>query len=114
MLVPPAELPKFGVTPCDKQRRRLESQGKFPRRIQLTARSRAYSEAELLAHIDERTATGPNQAIQVRLQDSLLSAIEGFRRNEPDIPTRPEAVRRLLHQALELNKGRLGNRHSSK
>jgi hypothetical protein len=45
-------------------------------------------------------------AIQVRLQSRLFSAIEGFRRSEPDIPTRPEAVRRLLHRALDdLDKG---------
>jgi hypothetical protein len=41
-------------------------------------------------------------AIQVRLQTRLFSAIEGFRRSEPDIPTRPEAVRRLLQRALDL------------
>jgi hypothetical protein len=41
-------------------------------------------------------------AIQVRLQTELYSAIEGFRRNEPDIPTRPEAVRRLLERALDV------------
>jgi hypothetical protein len=38
--------------------------------------------------------------VQVRLQEDLWSAIESFRRNEPDIPSRPEAVRRLLHRAL--------------
>jgi hypothetical protein len=41
-------------------------------------------------------------AIQVRLQTRLFSAIEDFRRSEPDIPTRPEAVRRLLQRALNL------------
>jgi hypothetical protein len=30
----------------------------------------------------------------------LRRAIEDFRRNEPDIPTRPEAIRRLLKQAV--------------
>jgi hypothetical protein len=30
----------------------------------------------------------------------LRLAIENFRRNEPDIPTRPEAIRRLLQQAV--------------
>jgi hypothetical protein len=46
-----------------------------------------------------------SQAIQVRLRKDLWSAVEGFRRNEPDIPTRPEAVRRLLHRALDLAEG---------
>jgi hypothetical protein len=41
-----------------------------------------------------------NPAIQIRLRGDLWSAVETFRRNEPDIPTRPEAVRRLLHRAL--------------
>ena len=30
----------------------------------------------------------------------LRRAIEDFRRNEPDIPTRPEAIRRLLKLAV--------------
>jgi metal-responsive CopG/Arc/MetJ family transcriptional regulator len=51
-----------------------------------------------------QSQTGASLAIQVRLQNSLLSAIENFRRDEPDIPTRPEAVRRLLQQALEQRK----------
>jgi hypothetical protein len=36
----------------------------------------------------------------VRLPDWLLLAIERSRRNEPDIPTRPEMIRRLLQQAV--------------
>jgi hypothetical protein len=40
-------------------------------------------------------------AIQLHLRRELYSALENFRRNEPDIPTRPEAVRRLLARALE-------------
>ena len=43
-----------------------------------------------------------SQAIQIRLCKDLWCAVESFRRNQPDIPTRPEAVRRLLHQALDL------------
>ena len=38
--------------------------------------------------------------IQVKIPKDLRSAIENFRRNEPDIPTRPEAIRRLLRQAM--------------
>jgi hypothetical protein len=44
---------------------------------------------------------GPNPAIQIRLQGELYFAVENFRRREPDIPTRPEAVRRLLQRGLE-------------
>ena len=42
----------------------------------------------------------PSIQVQVRVRDSLLSAIESFRRNEPDLPTRPEAVRRLIRRAI--------------
>ena len=38
--------------------------------------------------------------IHVRLQNELLRAIEDFRRSEADIPSKPEAVRRLLLQAV--------------
>ena len=38
--------------------------------------------------------------IHVRLQNELLRAIEDFRRSEADIPSKPEAVRRLLRQAV--------------
>jgi hypothetical protein len=52
----------------------------------------------------ERSSVGPNPAIQVRLREDLWSAVESFRRNEPDIPTRPEAVRRLLQKALTVGR----------
>jgi hypothetical protein len=51
--------------------------------------------------MQQHTALGFNPAIQVRLREDLWSAIETFRRNEPDIPTRPEAVRRLVQRALD-------------
>jgi metal-responsive CopG/Arc/MetJ family transcriptional regulator len=38
--------------------------------------------------------------IQVRMSHELKRAIEEFRRQEPDIPSRPEAIRRLLKQAV--------------
>ncbi len=48
--------------------------------------------------------------IHVRLQDELQRAVENFRRREADIPSKPEAVRRLLRQAVaahtDANKGR--------
>ncbi len=52
--------------------------------------------------MQDRAVIGYGPSIQLRLQNELLSAIENFRRNEPDIPTRPEAVRRLLQRALIL------------
>jgi hypothetical protein len=41
-----------------------------------------------------------SRPIQIRLGEELWAAVESFRRAEPDIPTRPEAVRRLLGLAL--------------
>jgi hypothetical protein len=48
----------------------------------------------------QSTSAASNWAIQVRLKTDLASAIENFRRGEPDIPTRPEAIRRILQRAL--------------
>lgn len=38
--------------------------------------------------------------VQVRLHQKLLEAIEDWRRNQQSIPSRPEAIRRLLQQSL--------------
>jgi metal-responsive CopG/Arc/MetJ family transcriptional regulator len=43
------------------------------------------------------------ESIHVRLQNKLLRAIEDFRRSQADIPTRPEAIRRLLQQAIAVS-----------
>jgi hypothetical protein len=50
----------------------------------------------------QSTSAASNQAIQVRLPPDLASAIEEFRRNEDDIPTRQEAIRRILHRAFAI------------
>jgi hypothetical protein len=48
-----------------------------------------------------REPTSPaDSQVQVRMPPDLRRAIENFRRNEPDIPTRPEVIRRLLKQAI--------------
>jgi hypothetical protein len=51
---------------------------------------------------ERASAASPSIQVQVRIPTDLLFAVESFRRSEPDIPTRPEAVRRLLQRALEL------------
>ena len=38
--------------------------------------------------------------VQVRMDDELLTALESWRRKEPNIPSCPAAVRRLLARAL--------------
>jgi hypothetical protein len=40
------------------------------------------------------------KAIQVRLRKNLLFAIESWRRKQEIIPSRPEAIRRLLCKSL--------------
>jgi metal-responsive CopG/Arc/MetJ family transcriptional regulator len=47
----------------------------------------------------KRSSANTN-GIHVRLPNRLLREIEHFRRRETDIPTRPEAVRRLVQQAV--------------
>ena len=38
--------------------------------------------------------------IMVRLPPIQVAALDDWRRNESDLPTRPEAIRRILAQAL--------------
>lgn len=39
--------------------------------------------------------------ITVRLPRDLLDAVDEFRREENDLPTRPEAIRRLIQAGLD-------------
>ena len=41
-----------------------------------------------------------SEAVNVRLERSFLSVLDNWRRNQADLPSRPEAIRRLLEQAL--------------
>jgi hypothetical protein len=45
--------------------------------------------------------TGVGTPIQVRLQPSGLAAVDAWRKKQPDLPSRPEAIRRLLEMALK-------------
>jgi hypothetical protein len=38
--------------------------------------------------------------VQVRLHRDLFEAVESWRRGQESIPSRPEAIRRLLHKSL--------------
>lgn len=42
-----------------------------------------------------------SEAVNVRFERSVLDAIDGFRREQSDLPSRPEAVRRLVDKALK-------------
>jgi hypothetical protein len=42
--------------------------------------------------------------VQVRLPASLFEAIDRYRRWADDLPSRPEAIRRLIEQGLHANR----------
>lgn len=42
------------------------------------------------------------EAINLRLPRDMIHAIDGLRRVEPDLPTRPEMIRRMLQKILDL------------
>jgi metal-responsive CopG/Arc/MetJ family transcriptional regulator len=43
-----------------------------------------------------------SEAINLRLPRELIEAIDNRRRGEPDLPTRPEMIRRALIEWLEM------------
>lgn len=47
-----------------------------------------------------RTDTEP---VMIRMSQNLIRAIDDRRREEPDLPTRPEMIRRLLVGALHIS-----------
>jgi metal-responsive CopG/Arc/MetJ family transcriptional regulator len=53
-----------------------------------------------------RPRTGIGTPVQVRLKDDLLASLDEWRRKQPDLPNRPEAMRRLIEQALKAPKPR--------
>lgn len=46
------------------------------------------------------------EALTLRLPRELIEAIDDRRRVEPDLPTRPEMIRRALVQWLEMTQGK--------
>jgi hypothetical protein len=51
-----------------------------------------------------RPRTGLGTPVQVRVKDELLAAIDGWRRAQPDLPNRPEAIRRLTEVGIKASK----------
>lgn len=41
-----------------------------------------------------------SEAVNVRLKRNFLEKLDNWRRNQADLPSRPEAIRRLLEKAL--------------
>ena len=57
MLVLPNKLrDQFGIVTSNRQRRRLEEQGLFPKRVPVTDRSHAYVEAEIREYVARKIA----------------------------------------------------------
>jgi hypothetical protein len=48
-----------------------------------------------------RPATGIGLLIGLRWQPPQVEAIDNWRREEPDLPSRPEAIRRLVELGLQ-------------
>jgi metal-responsive CopG/Arc/MetJ family transcriptional regulator len=46
------------------------------------------------------TVGGVHAPIGVRMEASLIAEIDKWRRDQPDLPTRPEAIRQLVERAL--------------
>ncbi|GEP60443.1 hypothetical protein [Reyranella soli] len=47
-----------------------------------------------------RPATGIGTLLGIRWHEPALKAIDDWRREQPDLPARGEAIRRLVEQAL--------------
>jgi hypothetical protein len=54
---------------------------------------------------DAANRVGAGQLIGVRMQPDELAAIDSYRRDQPGVPSRPEAMRRLCIQALDPRAG---------
>jgi hypothetical protein len=49
-----------------------------------------------------RPATGTGKPLMIRCQDDFLGALDQWRRAQPDLPSRSEAVRRLVTLGLRV------------
>jgi hypothetical protein len=58
---------------------------------------------KLLAKKRGRPATGINQTVGVRMTPAEIDAVDAWRATQPGIPTRPEAIRRLVEIALSVS-----------
>ncbi len=46
-----------------------------------------------------------NEGVLVRMTPDMLAALDEYRRGLPDLPTRPEALRRIVADALKVEAG---------
>lgn len=47
-----------------------------------------------------------DRLVQMRLSEEFITKIDEWRRHQPDLPSRTEAVRRMVEQALSQGKKR--------
>jgi len=47
------------------------------------------------------TPTGKGEPVQVRIQPALMSALDAWITEQHDLPSRPEAIRRLIELGLK-------------
>jgi len=45
--------------------------------------------------------TGKGEPIQVRMQPNALASLDAWRKDQEDLPSRPEAIRRIVEKALK-------------
>jgi hypothetical protein len=45
--------------------------------------------------------TGKGEPIQVRMQPDAINRLDAWRKKQPDLPSRPEAIRRIVESALK-------------
>jgi hypothetical protein len=64
-------------------------------------RSRKISTIKVIPKKRGRPPTGKDPVTAVRLPDDLRTAIDDWRRRQKDLPTRSEAIRRLVLDALK-------------
>ncbi|WP_405402608.1 hypothetical protein [Paracoccus sp. Ld10] len=62
------------------------------------------SEIDVMAENKRGRPSVDTSAINVRLPNDIILLIDDRRRDEPDLPTRPEMIRRALVQWLEMTK----------
>jgi len=48
----------------------------------------------------QKRGDGAGHPVMVRLSDDLLARLDDFRRSADDMPSRPEAIRRLVEKSL--------------
>lgn len=58
----------------------------------------------------KRRATAAGILVGTRFQPDLLAALDSWRKGQVDLPTRPEAVRRLVELGMASNEAERGKR----